>query len=164
MNLAKGIRQTGIVHHRDISHTTGLKLEETYKGNPEFERFTSQMSEAHLRYQLSETAYLLPPKQREVARFMNLFDWVEWAGNMLRAYPTLTKEQQNAFAFVKEHSPLIEELTMVMECVRRIGQRCKRDGISKETAKQCLWEVSKLITCEGRNSRTIAVGAKIGLA
>lgn len=163
VSLAKGIRQTGITHHRDISHSIGLILEDAYKGKPDFESFTSQMGGIRLKYHLTGMAFLLPPKQRAIARFMNLFDWVEWADNMLRAYPTLTKEQQDAFAFVKEHSPLIEELTRVMKCVRHIEQRCKWDGISAEIAKQCAWEASKLITSDRKNCRTIAVGAKIGL-
>ena len=49
-----------------------------------------------------------------------------------------------------------------MECVRHIEQRCKRDGISAETAKLCAWAAGKLITGKDCNSRTIAIGAKIG--
>ena len=163
VNLAKGIRQTGITHHRDISHSIGLILEDTYKGHPEFEELTSKLGAIRLKYHLTDMAYLLPPKQRAIARFMNLFDWVEWAGDILSAYPKLTKEQQDAFAFMREHTPLIEELTTVMKCVKHIEQRCKRDGISAETAKLCAWAASKLITGEGNNSRTAAIGSKIGL-
>ena len=52
---------------------------------------------------------------------------------------------------------------MVMECVRHIEQRCKRDGISRETAKLCAWAASKLITGSKANRRTTAIGSKIGL-
>lgn len=93
VNLAKGIRQTGITHHRDISHSIGLILEDAYKGQTDFEEFTSKLGAIRLKYHLTDMAYLLPPKQRAIARFMNLFDWVEWAGDMLSAYPKLTKEQ-----------------------------------------------------------------------
>ena len=162
VNLAKGIRQTGITHHRDISHSIGLILEDAYKGQPDFEEFTSKLGAIRLKYHLTDNAYLLPPKQRTIARFLNLFDWVEWAGDMLKAYTSLAPEQQGAFAFMKGHTPLIEELTAVMECVRHIEQRCKRDGISAETAKLCAWAAGKLITGKDCNSRTIAIGAKIG--
>ena len=163
VNLAKGIRQTGITHHRDIGHSIGLILEDAYKGQPDFEEFTSKLGSIRLKYHLTDMAYLLPPKQRAIARFMNLFDWVEWAGDMLNAGPKLNKEQRDAFAFMEEHTPLIEELTTVMGCVWYIEQRCKRDGISAETAKLCAWAASKLITGAGSNCRTIAVGSKIGL-
>lgn len=163
VNLAKGIRQTGITHHRDISHSIGLILEGAYKGQADFEGFTSKLGAIRLKYHLTDMAYLLPPKQRAIARFMNLFDWVEWAGDMLSSYPKLTKEQQDAFAFMKEYTPLVEELNTVMGHVRYIEQRCKRDGISAETAKLCAWAASKLITGTGSNSRTISVGSRIGL-
>ena len=162
VNLAKGIGQTGITHHRDISHSIGLILEDAYKGQPDFEGFTSKLSAIRLKYHLTGNAYLLPPRQRAIARFMNLFGWVEWADDMLKAYTSLAPEQQEAFAFLKDYAPLVEELTAIMECVRQIEQRCKRDGISAETAKLCAWAASKLITGKVSNSRTIVIGAKIG--
>jgi hypothetical protein len=163
VNLSKGIRETGITHHRDISHSIGLILEDTYKGQADFEAFTAKLNGIRLKYHLTDTAFLLPPKQRAIARFMNLFDWVRWAADVLRAYPTLNGKQQEAFAFVVENKHLIEELASVMECIRAIEQRCKRDGISRETAKLCAWAASKLITSRTANRRTIAIGSKIGL-
>lgn len=163
VNLSKGIRETGITHHRDISHSIGLILEDTYKGQADFEAFTAKLNSIRLKYHLTDTAFLLPPKQRAIARFMNLFDWVRWATDILRAYPTLNGKQQETFAFVVENRALIEELASVMDCIRTIEQRCKRDGISKETAKLCAWAASKLITSGTANRRTIAIGSKIGL-
>ena len=163
VNLAKGIRDTGITHHRDISHSIGLILEDTYKGQEDFDGFTAKMNSIRLKYHLTDMAFLLPPKQRAIARFMNLFDWIQWAGDMLKAYPTLNGKQQEAFAFVAKNRPLIEELAMVMECVKAIEKRCKRDGISRDTAKLCAWAASNLITSGKANRRTIAVGSKIGL-
>lgn len=163
VNLAKGIRESGITHHRDISHSIGLILEDTYKGQSDFEEFTAKLNATRLKYHLTDTAFLLPPKQRAIARFMNLFDWVRWAADVLRVYPTLDQKQQEALAFVVENRPLIEELSSVMECIRTIEQRCKRDGISQETAKLCAWAASKLITSGTANRRTIVTGSKIGL-
>ena len=163
VNLSKGIRETGITHHRDISHSIGLILEDTYKGQTDFEAFTDKLSNTRLKYHLTDNAFLLPPKQRAIARFMNLFEWVRWAGDILKAYPTLNEKQQQAFAFVVESRSLIEELTLVMECViRDIERRCKSDGISKETSKMCAWTASKLIKSGTANKRTIAIGSKIG--
>ena len=162
VNLSKGIRETGITRHRDISHSIGLILEDAHKGQADFEAFTGNLSNTRVKYHLTDTAFLLPPKQRAIARFMNLFEWVRWGGDMLKAYSTLNEKQQQAFAFVVESRPLIEELTSVMECVRDIERRCKSDGISKETAKLCAWKASKLITSGKANKRTISIGSKIG--
>lgn len=163
VNLAKGIRETGIIHHRDISHSIGLILEDAYKGQRDFNDFTKKLNEVRLKYHLTDMAFLLPSKQRAIARFMNLFDWVEWAGKMLAAYPRLTKKQQESYAFVVENKPLIEELTTVMECVKDIEKRCKHEGISAETAMICAWAATKLMTCQNSNRRMMAVGRNIGL-
>lgn len=52
---------------------------------------------------------------------------------------------------------------MVIECVKGIEKRCKRDGITRDTAKLSAWAASRLITSGKANRRTIAVGSKIGL-
>lgn len=43
------------------------------------------MNSIRLKYHLTDMAFLLPPKQRTIARFMNFFDWVQWSGDMLKA-------------------------------------------------------------------------------
>ena len=162
-NLAKGVRQTGITHHRDIGHSIGLVLEEVYKGQEDFENFTQKMNGIRTKYHLTEMAYLLPPKQRAIARFMNLFEWVDWAESLLQAYPSLKEEERQAFSFVPENRALVDELARIMQYVRLVEQKCKRDGISRETAKLCAWAARGLISGECATRRTIAVGAKIGL-
>ncbi len=162
-NLAKGIRQTGIVHHRDISHSFGLILEDVYKGQADFEGFTAKLNGIRLKYHLTEYAFLLPPKQRTIARFMNIFNWVQWAEDMLKAYPKLTPKQQKAFSFVVENKTLIEELASVMETIRSIEQKCKYDGISMDIAKLCIWKALKLSRVPNANWRTTAIGVKISL-
>jgi hypothetical protein len=162
-NLAKGIRQAGITHHRDIGHSFGLILEDAYKGQEDFEGFMREMNGIRTKYHLTKMAYLLPPKQRAIARFMNLFSLVEWAADMLRILPTLKGDEQEAFAFVKEHQEIIAELETVMRYVRNIEQKCKHEGLSKKTAKLCASVACGLISGEGTNGRTAVVGARIGI-
>lgn len=162
-NLAKGIRQAGITHHRDIGHSFGLILEDVYKGQEDFEGFMQKMNGIRTKYHLTKMAYLLPPKQRAIARFMNLFSLVEWAADMLRVLPTLKEEEREAFAFVNEYQGLISELGTVMRYVSNIEQKCKQEGLSKQTAKLCASVACGLISGEGTNSRTVAVGARIGI-
>lgn len=162
-NLAKGIRQSGITHHRDIGHSFGLILEEVYKGQEDFEGFMQELNAIRTKYHLTRMAYLLPPKQRAIARFMNLFSLVEWAADMLRVLPTLKEEEREAFAFVNEYQGIISELETVMRYVRIIEQKCKHEGLSKQTAKLCASVACGLISGEGTNSRTVAVGARIGI-
>jgi hypothetical protein len=44
-------------------------------------------------------AYLLPPKQRTIARFMNFSGVVDWASNMLRVFSQLQENEQVFFVF-----------------------------------------------------------------
>jgi len=134
-----------------------------YKGQEDFEGFMQKMNGIRTKYHLTKMAYLLPPKQRAIARFMNLFSLVEWAAGMLRVLPTLKNDEQEAFAFVNEYRQLISELETVMRYVKNIEQECKQNGLSKQTAKLCTSVACGLISGEGTNSRTMAVGARIGI-
>lgn len=136
-NLAKGIRIQGLKYHRDVSHTLGLFLENVYKKNLEFESFTKQMGLARLSYHLTKKAYLLPPNQRAICRFMNLFNWVEWVYKILKNFSNLTEEEQEAFSFVKENQSIIEELSKVMNCYRIVEGILKNEGLSMKTAIVC---------------------------
>lgn len=65
VNLSKGIRETGITRHRDISHSIGLILEDAYKGQADFEAFTDNLSNTRLKYHLTDTAFLPPPSSEQ---------------------------------------------------------------------------------------------------
>lgn len=104
------------------------------KAQEDFEGFTAKLNSIRLKYHLTDMAFLLPPKQRAIARFMNLFDWVQWAGDVLGAYPELTPKQQEAFVFVVENKICVEppdrialfflEMPLSMHFVALILQNC----------------------------------------
>lgn len=85
-----GISQAGLAHQRDISHSLGMFLERNYKKEPDFMAYTRSMSQAEFKNNMKNTAYLLPPRQRTVARFINLSAWVQWSEKILSVYPTLS--------------------------------------------------------------------------
>src|SRR5690554_7239843 len=95
------------------------------------------MTEPKFKYNMKKTAYLLPPTQRTVARFINLSEWVKWSSKMLLNYHTLSAEERAVFSFVPKNASLIEELTEVVACVNKIEHLCKHKGLSKQTANQC---------------------------
>lgn len=129
-NLVKAASDLELPHHRDIGHTLGLFLEEAYDDDKMFNEFKELMRKARLQYHLTGKAFLLPPKQRAMARFMNLFSWVDWAVRLLLNYNQLTEEQKLAFAFVPAHRDLILELAQAMECYTHVMQRVKNEGLS----------------------------------
>jgi hypothetical protein len=83
------------------------------------------------------TAYLLPPKQRTIARFMNLSGIVDWAANILRVFGTLSLVEQETFSFLKDFRQLVKELETVFEMTHKMLKIIKNKGISYENIAQC---------------------------
>ena len=133
-----GISQTLLPHHRDISHSLGVLLERCYKKKSDFQSYTKRMSEAQFKHSMKKVAYLLPPKQRTIARFINLSNWVNWSQKVLNVYHKLTPQERDVLAFVPANASLIDELSEVMKCINYIEKNCKRNGLSVETIKLCL--------------------------
>lgn len=143
--MTAGISKVALPHHRDISHSLGMFLERCYKGEEDFMAYTKSMSEAQAKHNMKRTAYLLPPRQRTIARFINLSNWVKWSRKMLNIYQGLTSEERTIFAFVPANASLIDELSEVMECIGSIEKMCKQDGLSKETIRQCVKKIGNTL-------------------
>ena len=157
--MNKGIRLSGIQHHRDISHSLGMYLERTYKKAIDFQVYIKAMTGVKFKYNMTKTAYLLPPTQRTVARFINLADWVKWSRKMLDAYPRFSPEEKQIFSFIPTNAPLIDELSTVVHCVESIESVCKHQGFSKETSLQCQQLIEEELIAG--NSRMIQLGNNI---
>lgn len=157
--MNKGAKCAGLKHHHDISHSLGMYLERTYKEEQDFTTYLKLMTEPKFKYNMKKIAYLLPPKQRTIARFINLSAWVEWSRKMLSVYHTLDTDEQAVFSFIPANASLIEELFEVMECVKSIEHICKHEGLSKQTVSQCLKKIRKSLL-QG-NKRMIKLGSDI---
>lgn len=72
----------GLTHHKDISHSFGVFLENIYSKDPEFADFIAKKGYAR-KFSHTAMAPLMPPRRREYARFMNVFDTVHWAKAIL---------------------------------------------------------------------------------
>ena len=69
-NLRKAAELMGLPHHRDVSHTLATYLKQIYEKDPEYMLFSEQIGRTkHLA--LTDVGYLMPCKQRRMARFMN---------------------------------------------------------------------------------------------
>lgn len=135
-NLKKAIEQLGIAHHKDISHTLATFLKQVYDKDPEFVEFKRLVGKTkHL--VLSSVAYLMPSKQRSIARFMNMFPTIDWAIKMLQNFSKLNLMEQYHFSFVPRNASLIEEQNEVLSSYEDIMKICKQDGLSKDNAKKC---------------------------
>ena len=136
--IKNAVRLSGIARIHDISHTLAMFMERVYKKDADFTGFNSMMADCKKRHCMRELACLQPPSQRVVARFMNLSDWVGWAGSVMAVYHTLPSAEREAFSFVPKHASFIEEMREVVSCIRLIEQTMKNGGLSKDTIAKCV--------------------------
>jgi len=157
--MKKGIREANIKHQRDISHSLGMYLERAYKDETDFKSYTKLMSQAKAKYNMTKFAYLLPPTQRTIARFINLSGWVQWSSNMLSGYQSMSEEEKNVFSFIPANTSLINELNEVVKCIEGIEYTCKQKGLSKKSICECQ-KIMKASLFKG-NVRMIKLGERI---
>lgn len=159
--MNKGVRLTGFKHHHDISHSLGMFLERTYKNEVKFINYCKLMTAPKFKLNMKPIAYLLPPKQRTVTRFMNMTDWIVWSRKMLEVFDNLSSEEKDVFSFIPENATFIEELYEVQKCINSIEKICKNNGLSKKNVKKCKQIVSKYLL-KG-NERMIRLGNEINI-
>lgn len=158
-NLDKGFELAAIPRHRDISHTFGSMLKSVYDDAEDFKEFVEQIGRSR-RWTLTDNAVLMPPNMRSMARYMNVYDWVEWAEKVLCVYHRLSKDEKDYLGFVPRHASLVDELSQVRVCMESIMEKCKNDGLSKMTAKACRKTVIGKLLSSG-NERMSKLGMKM---
>ena len=136
--MNKGIRDFNVPHIRDVSHTLGMFMERVYKKSEEFNKYMKELAQVKFREVMNPVAYLLPPKQRTIARFMNLSKVVDWSEKILKNYIQLTRQERNTFSFIPRYASLIEELRTVLTCINSIEYEIKHNGLSHQTLKNCI--------------------------
>lgn len=154
-NLCKAVREAGIAHHKDISHSLGVFLQRVYHEDVDFKEFTKEMGQTR-KYSMTNAAYLMPPNQRSLARFMNLFDWVRWGQQMIANFHTFSDKEKSMYSFIPANASFIEELYEIMTAYEQIQQLCKKKGLSKQTANTCRKIVYKKLM--GGNGRMQKLG------
>ena len=143
--IGKAVRDAGYKHHLDISHSLGMFLERVYKNEPDFQELSKKVSDARLKYNMQEVAFIQPPSQRSIARFINMSKWIEWASRMQYVYHTLQDDIKSIYGFIPQNASLVDELSEVMSCINRIEKDIKNNGISYESAARCKQLVGKTL-------------------
>jgi hypothetical protein len=128
--LGKAIRDQGYIHIRDAGHTAALQVEHVYREETGFKKFTKELSAVKIREAMRRTGCLLPPRQRSIARFMNLSAVSSRATKMLRIFPALNGEERQTFQFVRTFQELVEELECVFQTVNTLLKDIKNNGLS----------------------------------
>jgi hypothetical protein len=144
--LRKAFRERGCQWIRDIGHTVATLIEQVYGEDAVFKRFIKNLLEVKVREVMRAGSYLLPPRQRTIARFMNLSPIIQWAIKMYHNFSKLSDEETKTFLFVKEYFPLIEELEQIFNCVNCILKQAKNEGYSKKKIKDYIREIQDSLT------------------
>lgn len=137
-NLKKGLEEAGLLRICDVGHEVSKLVEQTYKYNSEFGAFMKAVAGVKFREVMKGQAYLLPPKQRSIARFMNFSSIVNWARKMLGAMPKFSAEEQRVFGWMSQYKTLIAELGCVYDMTESILKILKNQGISFQNIDRCL--------------------------
>lgn len=140
--------------HRDISHSFGMFLERVYSKDVEFTDFIAKKGYAR-KFSHTSMAPLMPPRRREYARFMNVFDTVHWAKAMLENDRLLSSREKWLLSFVRTHASLVEELDDVMNGYEYMEQLCKQKGLSHKTASICREYVNRNFMTKGDRVRML---------
>ena len=137
-NIRNGFAKSGLLRINDIGHQIAMFLEQTYKKDPDFIAFNNALALNKFKEVMKPTAHLLPPKQRSIARFMNLSGVVKWAQKMITIQPILKPEEEKVFSYILNHKPIIEELNQIIDFVSQILEEVKRKGLSYLSIKNCI--------------------------
>lgn len=152
--MCKAACELGLKHHKDISHSFGMFLENVYSKDPEFCDFISKKGYAR-KFSHTPMACLMPPKRREYARFMNVFETVHWAKAVIENEHLLSSREKYLLGFVKTHASLVEELDDVMTGYEYMERLCKEEGFSHKTARTCRDYVVRNFMTKGDRARRL---------
>ena len=79
-------------------------LERVYKKEADFQELSNNVQLARLKYNMQDVAYVQPPSQRSIARFMNMSKWIDWISRMQYLYHTLRDDIKSIYAFIPHNA------------------------------------------------------------
>jgi hypothetical protein len=151
--MNQGISKFNTLQIKDISHTLGMFMERVYKKDEEFNAYMKELSQVKQKQVMNPVAYLLPPKQRSIARFINLSQVVEWSDKILINYAKLTTEERKIFSFIPQYSSFINELRTVLSCINSVEYEIKHNGLSFKSVKNCMKYIERDLVGNKRVTR-----------
>jgi hypothetical protein len=79
-------------------------LERVYKKEADFQELSNNVQLARFKYNMQDVAYVHPPSQRSIARFMNMSKWIDWISRMQYLYHTLRDDIKSIYAFIPHNA------------------------------------------------------------
>jgi hypothetical protein len=141
-------RNTIVIH--DIKHKMSLVIEHALKKNVLWIEFNKKMLETRRLIQQTELAALVPPKQRNKARFMDIGYILDWMKRILKAmeYGRLDCISKNRFeeyfGWFTEYEKVFEDWSFMEKVVDMINSICRQRGLSHKTYDQIRINIEKV--------------------
>jgi predicted transcriptional regulator YheO len=155
--LCKSLREEGYTQIRDIGHTMARLIEQVYGKEEDYKIYSKQLSQVKVREVMRPSSYLLPPRQRTIARFMNLSPILKWSKQIGNNFSKLNKEEAKNFRFVKKYFPLVEELEQIFSCVNSILKQAKEQGFSKKKINRYIREIDHKLIHQGTRVKQVKI-------
>ncbi len=135
--MCKGIKEAGLIRVADVGHEIARLTERSY-GKGDLEAFLAESKQAKAKLIMTPMSYLLCPRQRNIARFMNLSPIIDWGKHILDSFDKLSEQEQGKFEWIKKYEKLIKELSKVFETTEKIQKVIKNEGLSNINIRICL--------------------------
>ena len=135
--MLKGINNAGLLRIADIGHEVA-RLTEKHYGTPCLESFLAAAKQSKAKLIMTPSSYLLCPKQRNIARFMNLPPIIAWGLGILQNMDNLSTKEQGQFEWIKAYSDLLTEMSKVFKITEIILKKIKNEGLSYSIIEYCL--------------------------
>ena len=113
----------------DISHILGTCLRKTYNKNEAYKKLFTLINSYKLKGVNQDLTFLLPPKQRPKARFMNQKATITWANTLLSKYATFNEKEKEFFKDLFLHQSILKSLSKCLEVAEFVGLCYKEDGL-----------------------------------
>lgn len=138
-DIKKGLRLAGIKHVHDITHAIALILEKIYKNDEIFQEFREELTKMIKEMLQTELVYIIPPKQRQKARYQNIKTIIDWAIKILKCLGSkkLDKDIRKKIEWIKRYEELIKEFALINKAICEIEKIVKSNGLSKKTIRKC---------------------------
>jgi len=119
----------------DITHYLASIVEGYYSKDEAFISLMSEIANVKRKWVMSKNCALVPPNMRTKARFLNLFDVVDWLEKITNKWDLLEAEQQEGLMFIKENKALHDELAQIITWISGLSKEFKNNGIDKNAIK-----------------------------
>ena len=99
--------------------------------------FVAACAQSKFKLVMMPQGYLAAPRQRTIARFMNLWPLLKWASGLLRNIGSLTGDDVMAYTWIKDHREIIEELALALKTANELLELLKNTGLSYASIAKC---------------------------